>query len=43
MLMNVIIFEAIWACISVHFLFNAATVSIQLLARSGIVDIPTPE
>ena len=34
---------SIWACISVHFLFNAATVSIQLLARSGIVDIPTPE
>ena len=34
---------SIWACISVHFLFNAATVSIQLLARSGIVDIPAPE
>lgn len=34
---------SIWACISVHFLFNAATVSIQLLARSGIVEIPAPE
>jgi membrane protease YdiL (CAAX protease family) len=32
---------SIWACISVHFLFNAATVSIQLLARSGV--IPAPE
>ncbi len=34
---------SIWACISVHFLFNAATVTIQLLARSGIVDIPATE
>ncbi len=34
---------SIWACISVHFLFNAATVSIQLLARSGFVEIPAPE
>lgn len=34
---------SIWACISVHFLFNAATVSIQLLARSGVIDIPAPE
>lgn len=34
---------SIWACISVHFLFNAATVTLQLLARSGIVDIPATE
>lgn len=34
---------SIWASISVHFLFNAATVTLQLLARSGIVDIPAPE
>lgn len=34
---------SIWACISVHFLFNAATVGIQLLARSGIIEIPAPE
>ncbi|HEY1123150.1 MAG TPA: type II CAAX endopeptidase family protein, partial [Haloferula sp.] len=32
---------SIWACMSVHFLFNAATVTIQLLARSGIIDMPT--
>jgi membrane protease YdiL (CAAX protease family) len=32
---------SLWACISVHFLFNAATVTMQLLARSGA--IPTPE
>lgn len=31
---------SLWACISVHFLFNAATVTIQLLARSGLVDLP---
>ena len=31
---------SIWACMSVHFLFNAATVAIQLLARSGIIDMP---
>ncbi|WP_367870561.1 lysostaphin resistance A-like protein [Luteolibacter sp. Populi] len=31
---------SIWANISVHFLFNAATVAIQLLVRYGI--IPTP-
>lgn len=30
---------SILACISVHFLFNAATVTIQLLARSGIIDM----
>ena len=30
---------SIWACISVHFLFNAATVTIQLLTRSGIIDV----
>jgi membrane protease YdiL (CAAX protease family) len=34
---------SIWACISVHFLFNAATVALQLLARSGVVEIPAPE
>jgi membrane protease YdiL (CAAX protease family) len=33
---------SIWACMSVHFLFNAATVTIQLLARNGIIDMPTP-
>ena len=31
---------SIWACMSVHFLFNATTVTIQLLARSGIIDMP---
>ncbi|MEK7953608.1 CPBP family intramembrane glutamic endopeptidase [Luteolibacter soli] len=31
---------SILACMSVHFLFNAATVAIQLLARSGIIDMP---
>lgn len=31
---------SIWASISVHFLFNAATVAIQLLARSGLVEMP---
>jgi len=31
---------SIWACMSVHFLFNTATVTIQLLARSGIIDMP---
>lgn len=34
---------SIWASISVHFLFNAATVTIQLLARSGIIDMPATE
>jgi uncharacterized protein len=34
---------SIWASISVHFLFNAATVTLQLLARSGVIDIPAPE
>lgn len=34
---------SLWACISVHFLFNAATVSMQLLARSGFVEIPAPD
>lgn len=33
---------SILACMSVHFLFNAATVTIQLLIRSGIIDIPSP-
>ena len=31
---------SIWACMSVHFLFNAATVGIQLLVRSGLIDMP---
>jgi membrane protease YdiL (CAAX protease family) len=31
---------SIWACMSVHFLFNAATVTIQLLVRSGIIQMP---
>lgn len=31
---------SIWACISVHFLFNAATVGIQFLARSGVIELP---
>ena len=30
---------SILACMSVHFLFNAATVTIQLLARSGVIDM----
>ncbi len=33
---------SIWASISVHFLFNAATVGLQLLARFGIIDVPDP-
>jgi uncharacterized protein len=33
---------SILACMSVHFLFNAATVTIQLLVRSGIIDIQSP-
>ena len=33
---------SIWANISVHLLFNAATVALQLMARYGIVDISTP-
>jgi membrane protease YdiL (CAAX protease family) len=33
---------SILACMSVHFLFNAATVTIQLLVRYGIIDIQTP-
>ncbi|MCW1884041.1 CPBP family intramembrane metalloprotease [Luteolibacter flavescens] len=33
---------SLWACISVHFLFNAATVTIQLLQRSGMLDAQTP-
>ena len=38
-----LIFEftgSIWANISVHFLFNGATVALQLLARSGLVEMP---
>lgn len=31
---------SLWACIAVHFLFNAATVAMQLLARSGAVELP---
>jgi membrane protease YdiL (CAAX protease family) len=31
---------SIWASISVHFLFNAATVAIQLLFRYGILEMP---
>ena len=41
-----LIYEAtgsIWANISVHFLFNAATVTLQLLARSGLIEIETPQ
>jgi membrane protease YdiL (CAAX protease family) len=34
---------SIWANISVHFLFNAATVAIQLLIRYGVFEVaPTP-
>lgn len=33
---------SIWANISVHFLFNAATVAIQLLVRYGIVPTDSP-
>jgi membrane protease YdiL (CAAX protease family) len=38
-----VIFEftgSLWACIAVHFLFNGATVAMQLLARSGAVELP---
>lgn len=31
---------SIWSCMAVHFLFNAATVGIQLLVRSGIIQMP---
>ena len=31
---------SIWANISVHFLFNAATVAIQLLVRYGVFEMP---
>jgi len=31
---------SLWACIAVHFLFNGATVAMQLLARSGAVELP---
>ena len=31
---------SIWVCMSVHFLFNATTVGIQLLVRSGLIDMP---
>lgn len=40
-----LIFEvtgSIWACISVHFLFNGATVTIQLLHRYGFFEQPVP-
>ena len=33
---------SIWASISVHFLFNAATVALQLMARYGIIEISSP-
>jgi membrane protease YdiL (CAAX protease family) len=33
---------SIWANISVHFLFNAATVAIQLLVRQGIIPTDSP-
>lgn len=32
---------SIWANISVHFLFNAATVTIQLLFRYGVLEMPS--
>jgi len=41
-----LIFEftgSIWACIAVHFLFNGATVAMQLLARSGAVELNVPQ
>ena len=31
---------SIWANISIHFLFNAATVTIQLLVRQGVFEMP---
>jgi membrane protease YdiL (CAAX protease family) len=31
---------SLWSCIAVHFLFNGATVALQLLARSGAVELP---
>lgn len=31
---------SLWACIAVHFLFNGATVAMQLLARSGALELP---
>jgi membrane protease YdiL (CAAX protease family) len=31
---------SLWACIAVHFLFNGATVAVQLLARAGAVELP---
>jgi membrane protease YdiL (CAAX protease family) len=33
---------SIWANISVHFLFNAATVALQLMARYHVIDIAPP-
>jgi membrane protease YdiL (CAAX protease family) len=33
---------SIWASISVHFLFNLATVTLQLLAKYGIIDMQPP-
>ncbi|QJE96615.1 CPBP family intramembrane glutamic endopeptidase [Luteolibacter luteus] len=33
---------SIWATISVHFLFNLATVTLQLLVKYGIIDAPPP-
>ena len=31
---------SLWACIAVHFLFNGATVAMQLLARYGALELP---
>jgi membrane protease YdiL (CAAX protease family) len=31
---------SIWSCIAIHFLFNAATVTIQLLVRAGVFSMP---
>lgn len=33
---------SIWANISVHFLFNLATVALQLLARYGVIEMQAP-
>lgn len=42
-LMLVLLYEwtgSIWAPMAVHFLFNAATVAVQMLIRSGVVELP---
>jgi len=33
---------SIWANISVHFLFNLATVTLQLLVKYGVIDVQAP-